>query len=61
MYVNAKTIPVEIVTGIRGGGMIYLIPCKNLCKSYNVPEHNTAIKKKKEMKRKKDITNIRKS
>jgi hypothetical protein len=47
MYVNAKTIPVEIVTGIRGGGMIYLIPCKNLCKSYNVPEHNTAIKKKK--------------
>jgi hypothetical protein len=43
MYVNAKTIPVETVPEIRGGGMkesnegvnsimIYLIHCKSLCK-----------------------------
>jgi hypothetical protein len=48
MYINAKMIPVETVSGIRGwqmkdsnGGvnssMIYLINCKNFCKYYSVP------------------------
>jgi hypothetical protein len=55
MYVIAKMIPVENVSGIREGkmravegvnsSMIYLIYCKNLCKCYNVPPPSTAIKK----------------
>jgi hypothetical protein len=57
MYVNAKMIPVETVSAIRGVGlgersgggnsnMIYLKHCKNLCKSYKcVPPPSTTIKK----------------
>jgi hypothetical protein len=56
-YVNAKMIPVETVPGIGGrrnegeelegvnSSMIYLIHCKNLCKSYTVSPSNTTIKK----------------
>jgi hypothetical protein len=61
MYVNAKMIPVETISGIGGGrdkgewwrgensGMIYLIHCKNLCKCHNVPlsPPSTTIKEKK--------------
>jgi hypothetical protein len=58
MYVNAKMMPVETVSGIKEGmkesnaagnsSMMYLIYCKNLCKHYNVPTHSTIIKEKKE-------------
>jgi hypothetical protein len=54
MYLNAKMIPAKTVPEIRGRGrkravesvksiMIYLIHCKNLCKSYNVLPPNTTI------------------
>jgi hypothetical protein len=57
MYVNAKMTPVETVPGRTGEGMkramegvnsskTYLIHCKNLCKSYNVPPPSTTIKNK---------------
>jgi hypothetical protein len=46
-YVNAKMIPVEILRGIRGGGMkksseggefnYDTFDCKNFSKCYNVP------------------------
>jgi hypothetical protein len=68
MYVNAKIILVEIVSGIRrgrmnersGGGnssMVYLIHCKNLCKCYSVPQPSTTIKIKDNLtlKKKKQI------
>jgi hypothetical protein len=49
-----NTIPVETFSGIGGGEMkdssgrvnsnvIYLIQCKSLCKSYNVPLPSTTI------------------
>jgi hypothetical protein len=45
MYVNTKTIPVEIIPGMGGrrevegvnSRMIHLIHCKNFCKCHNVP------------------------
>jgi hypothetical protein len=56
MYVNAKTIPVETVLGIRGGvwgreveggnlSMIHLIHCKNFYNFYNVPTPSTTTEK----------------
>jgi hypothetical protein len=54
MYVNAKMIPIETVSRIRGRAMegvnssiIYLIHCKNICKFYNVSSPSTIIKKRR--------------
>jgi hypothetical protein len=57
MYVNAKMILVETVTGTRGGGIkessggvnsnvIYLVHCKNFCKCQcTTTQHNNKEKK----------------
>jgi hypothetical protein len=46
MYVNAEMRPVETIPAMEGGGravegmnssMIYLMHCKNFCKSHHVP------------------------
>jgi hypothetical protein len=59
MYVNVKMIPVETIPGMEGVGrkkensggvkstMIYFIHYKNFCKSHNVPQPSTTIKKKR--------------
>jgi hypothetical protein len=55
MYENGKMIPVETLSGIRGGGdkensggvnssVIYFINCKNSCKCYNVTPPSTIMK-----------------
>jgi hypothetical protein len=54
--VNEKMRPVETIPGMgkgrikeNGGGvnsiMIYLIYCKNFCKSHNVPPPSTTVEK----------------
>jgi hypothetical protein len=48
MHVNVKVIPFETISGMERGGvnssMIYLMHCKNFCKSHNVPPPSTTIK-----------------
>jgi hypothetical protein len=58
MYVNAKMIPVETISGMggvvikeRSGGSelkydVYLIHHKNICKCHNIPPPHITIKKK---------------
>jgi hypothetical protein len=70
IYVNAKTVPVETIPEMGGGGnkgeqwrgwiqVLYLIHCKNLYKCHNVPPPSTTIKGKgkKKVHRKNQTSN----